>query len=152
MRRAERIVFAFRPLGEAGEAAALAKRADAVFPAREDLVGIGLVADVPDHPVAGRIEKVVEGDRELDDAEARAQVAACDGDRLDRLLAQFIGDLTQIAFRQLPQVSRCHDLVKKGFRALHGILSLATNCRKKGPTTYLPRIAATGLPGSGAMV
>jgi hypothetical protein len=40
-------------LGEAGQAAALAQRADAVAPAGQDLVRIGLVADVPDQPVAG---------------------------------------------------------------------------------------------------
>jgi hypothetical protein len=45
---AERVVFALGALGEAGEAAALAQRADAVAAAGEDLVRIGLVADVPD--------------------------------------------------------------------------------------------------------
>ena len=48
MRGAERVVFALRALGEAGQAAALAQRADAVAAAGEDLVRIGLVADVPD--------------------------------------------------------------------------------------------------------
>ena len=52
MRRAERVVFALRAPGEAGQPAALAQRADAVAPAGEDLVRIGLVADVPDQPVA----------------------------------------------------------------------------------------------------
>jgi hypothetical protein len=56
MRGAERVVFALAALGEAGQAAALAQRADAVAPAGQDLVRIGLVADVPDQPVARRIE------------------------------------------------------------------------------------------------
>ena len=51
MRRAEGVVLALRPLGEAGKPAALAQRADAVAPPRQDLVRIGLVADVPDQPV-----------------------------------------------------------------------------------------------------
>ena len=51
MRGAERVVFALGALGEAGQAAALAQRADAVAPAGEDLVRIGLMADVPDQPV-----------------------------------------------------------------------------------------------------
>ena len=51
MRGAERVVFALGALGEAGEAVALAQRADAVAPAGEDLVRIGLVADVPDQAV-----------------------------------------------------------------------------------------------------
>ncbi len=52
MRGAERVVFALGALGEAGEAAALAQGADAVAAAGQDLVRIGLVADVPDQPVA----------------------------------------------------------------------------------------------------
>ena len=39
MRGAERIVFALRPLGEAGQAAALAQGADAIAPPGQDLVG-----------------------------------------------------------------------------------------------------------------
>jgi hypothetical protein len=50
---AERVVFALRALGEAGQAAALAQRADAVAPSGQNLVRIGLVADVPDQPVVG---------------------------------------------------------------------------------------------------
>ena len=53
MRRAEGVVLALAAPGEAGQPAALAQGADAVAPAGEDLVRIGLVADVPDQPVAG---------------------------------------------------------------------------------------------------
>ena len=58
MRRAERVVFALGALGEAGQAAALAQGADAVAPAGQDLVRIGLVADVPDQPVVRRVEEL----------------------------------------------------------------------------------------------
>ena len=68
----ERVVFALAPLGEAAEPH-LPKRADAVAPPGHDLVRIGLVADVPDQLVAGRIEHVVQGDRQLDDAKPRAR-------------------------------------------------------------------------------
>ena len=50
---AERVVFAFRALGETAEARALPERADARPAAGQNLVRIGLVADVPDDPVAG---------------------------------------------------------------------------------------------------
>ena len=85
MRGAERIVFALGALGEAGKAAALAQRADAVAAAGENLVRIGLVADVPDQPVGRRVENVVQRDRQLDDAEAGAEMAAGDGDSVDGL-------------------------------------------------------------------
>ena len=53
MAGAERVVFALGALGEAGEAAALAQRADAVAAAGQDLVRIGLMADVPDQRSRG---------------------------------------------------------------------------------------------------
>ena len=53
MAGAEGIVLALVALGEAGEAAALAQRANAVAPPGQELVWIGLVADVPDEAVVG---------------------------------------------------------------------------------------------------
>ena len=100
MRRAERVVLALGALGEAGQAAALAQRADAVAPAGQDLVRIGLVADVPDQPVARRVEDVVERDRQLDDAEAGAEMAAGDRDGVDGLGAQLVGELRAAASRE----------------------------------------------------
>ena len=47
------------------------KRADAVAPPGEDLVRIGLVADIPDQPVARRVEDVMQRDGQLDHAQAR---------------------------------------------------------------------------------
>ena len=113
MRGAERVVFALGALGEAGKAAALAQRADAVAPAGEDLVRIGLVADVPDQPVARRVEHVVQRDGQFDDAEAGAEMAAGDRDRVDRLLPQLVGELAQVGRRKLPQVLRQFDLVEQ---------------------------------------
>ena len=104
MGRAERVVFAFRPFGEARQAAALPQGADAVAPAGEDLVRIGLMADVPDQPVARRIEDIMQRHRQLDHAEPRPEMAAGDRNRSDRLGAQFVGDLLQSRWRQRPQI------------------------------------------------
>ena len=52
--------------------------ADAIAPPGQDLVRIGLMADVPDQPVARRIEHRVEGNRQLDHAERGAEMAAGD--------------------------------------------------------------------------
>ena len=90
MRGAERVVLALGALGEAGQAAALAQGADAVAAAGQDLVRIGLVADVPDQPVARGVEDLVQGDGQLDDAEAGAQMAAGHRHRVDGLLAQLV--------------------------------------------------------------
>ena len=101
---AERVVFALGALGEAGQPAALAQRADAVAAAGEDFVRIGLVADVPDQPVVRRVEDVMQRDRQLDDAEAGAEMAAGDRDGVDGLLAQLIGDLAKLVLLEAPEV------------------------------------------------
>ncbi len=55
---AEGIVGALGALGEAGEAAALWRRVRiAVAAACQDLVGVGLVADIPDDAVVGGLLK-----------------------------------------------------------------------------------------------
>ena len=114
MRRAKRVVGAFRALCEAGEAAALAQRADAVAPPGEDLVRIGLVADVPDQDVVRRLIDVMEGHRQLDHAQARAQVSAGLGDRLDGLGAELVGELPKLGDRQAAGVGGRGDSVEKG--------------------------------------
>ena len=85
MRGAERVVFALGALGEAGEAVALAQRADAVAASGQDLVRIGLMADVPNQPVVRRIENIMQRDGELDHAEAGAEMAAGRRDSVDGL-------------------------------------------------------------------
>ena len=104
MGRAERIVFALAALGEAGEAAALAQGADAVAPSGQDLVRIGLVADIPDQRVARRVEEMVQGDGELDDAEPGAEMPAGDGDRVDRLGPQLVRELLQLPGCEAAQI------------------------------------------------
>ena len=90
------------------------QRADAVAAAGEDLVRIGLMADVPDDAVARRVEQVVQRDGQLDHAEAGAEMAAGDGDRVDRLGAQFVGDLPELALVEPPQIVGGVDLVEEG--------------------------------------
>ena len=113
MRRAERVVFALRPAGEAGQAAALAQRADAVAPAGQDLVRIGLMADVPDQPVARRVEDRVDRHRQLDHAQRGAEMAAGDRDGVDRLGPQLIGNLTQLLRGEVAQIRRNADAIEQ---------------------------------------
>ena len=114
MRGAERVVLALGTLSESGEAAALAQRADAVAPAGEDLVRIGLMADVPNQPVARRIKHVVQRDGELDNTQPGAQMAARYRDSADGLLAQFIRELAQRRLIETAQIGRRVDLVEQG--------------------------------------
>src|SRR5204862_7658983 len=113
VRGAERIVVALAALGEAGEAAAGAQRTDAVAPSGQDLVRIGLVADIPDQAIAGCIEGVMDGGGQFDHAEAGAEMAARDGDRVDRLLTQLVGDLAHLLDLELAEVVGRSDRVEK---------------------------------------
>ena len=113
MRGAERVVLALGALGEAGQAAALTQRADAVAPPGEDLVRIGLVADVPDQLVVGRVEHVVQRHREFHDAEAGAEMAAGLGDGVDGLGTQFVGELAQLLGGKVLQIAGKADAIEQ---------------------------------------
>ena len=104
MRGAERIVVALGALGEAGQAAAGAQRADAVAAAGQDLVRIGLMADVPDQAVARRIEDVMDRGGEFDDAEAGAEMAAGHRNRVDGFLTKLVGNLLHLLDLELAKV------------------------------------------------
>ena len=90
MPHAKGVVFAFRPVGEGAHAIFGADGGHAVFTACEYLVGVGLVADVPDNLVGGGVEDVVQGDGQLDSAQACRKVATRNADGLDQILPQII--------------------------------------------------------------
>ncbi len=96
MRRAEGVVFALASLGETRQPAALTQGTDAIASACQDFVRIGLMAHVPDEAVVRRVEDVVDGDRQLDDAQPRPQMAARDRDGVDGFGAQLVGKLFQL--------------------------------------------------------
>jgi hypothetical protein len=105
MRGAERVVGALVALGEAVGPVALADAADAVAPPGEDLVRVGLVAHVPDQPVGGRVEDVVQGHRQLDDAEPGAEVAAGLRGGVHGLGPELVGKLPQLGWVQAAQIA-----------------------------------------------
>ncbi len=80
------------------------------------------MADVEDQPVLGRIEDAVDGDRQFDDAETRAQMSAGARDRIDHLVSDFARKLGQVTILELAQVGGIFDLVEqRGFRLMcHG--------------------------------
>src|SRR6202040_4457898 len=100
------------------QSTAHAERADAVAPIGQDLMRVGLVADVPNQAVLGRVEDVVQRHRQFDYAEAGAEMAAGHGDSVDGLLAQLVRHLAKLARLELPYVVRGLGLV--GQRGLGG--------------------------------
>ncbi len=93
---AEAVVLAFGAEHEAVEAAGLADRVEERLAPGEQLVDVALVADVEDEAVARRVEDVVHGDGQLDDAEVRPDVTAGLGDAGDEALANFFGQSFQL--------------------------------------------------------
>src|SRR5690606_4799497 len=101
-----------------------AERADAIAAPRKDLVGIGLMTDIPDQPIPWRVEDPVQGHRELDDPETRAEVTARHRYGIDRLLAQLGRKLRKILFRQPAQVLRIANRIEQRRCAtrFHGVI------------------------------
>src|SRR5262249_60340860 len=100
----EDVVPGLRPPRKATDAAELAERPESLVAAGQELVRIRLVAGVPDDPVDRRVEEPVECDRQLDDAEAAAEVAAGRRDRGDDRLADLGSEAVELVCREGPQV------------------------------------------------
>ncbi len=72
------------------------------------------MADIPDQPVIRRIEDVMQRDRELDHAKARAKMPAGDRDGIDHLRAQLVSHLPELVRREAAEIGGKLDLVEQG--------------------------------------
>ena len=99
---AEVVVGAFIALEEAGQPVVLAQGGEAVFAAREDLVGIGLMTHVPYDAVLQEVEVVEQRHREFDGAEVGAEVPAGLRYRGDQEGPDLSGQLLQLRGREVP--------------------------------------------------
>src|SRR4051794_8940815 len=111
MRGAEAVVFAFGALGETGETAALPQRPNPLAASGQNFVGIGLVSDVPDQPVVRSVEYIVQRHRQLDDAEACAEMATGYRDCADRLAAQLVSNFLKVFLVDAAQIHRRLDRI-----------------------------------------
>ena len=102
----ERVVGALAALGEAAHAAVLPQRGEALATPGEELVDVGLVPDVEDDPVVRAVERAVNAERELDDAEVGRQVAAGLRDRGHEFVADLLGELRELGLSEALDVAR----------------------------------------------
>ena len=79
-----------------GKPAGGTNRVHPAAPARQDLVPVGLVADIPDELVLRRIEDVVHGNCQFDDTQAGAEVATRLRDFVDNVSAQLLAQLAEL--------------------------------------------------------
>jgi hypothetical protein len=102
----ERVVLAFRTFGKWRQPALAAYGRQSIAAPCEDLVGIGLVADIPDQAVVRCVEHRVQGHCQLDGSQTRAQMAAAAGHRFDHVLAKFVRQRHQFGFAEFAQLCR----------------------------------------------
>ena len=94
---------------EAADAVELAQRPEPLEPAGQQLVRVGLVAGVPDDPVARRFEQAVERDGQLDHAERRPEMAAGLRHGPDDRVADLDRQLGELDLVEAAQVGRVLD-------------------------------------------
>src|SRR5262249_33019768 len=99
---------------EAADAPVLPQRGKPIPAPGQDLVRVGLVADVPDNLVPRGVENLVEGQGELDHPETRPQMPADAGDYLDDVFPDFPGQLLELLEVQGFDVGWRIDSGKKG--------------------------------------
>ena len=113
MARAEDVEAALAAAQEAARAVFLADAPERLAAARQHLVPVRLVADVPDHAVGRRVEDVVQRNGEFDGAEAAGEVTAARRAARNQLFTQRRCGARQHRARQPPEISRLTNLVEQ---------------------------------------
>ncbi len=103
------VVLGLGDRAERGQALVLADRVQLVAAAGQDLVGVGLVADVPEDLVAREIEQRVQRHGDLARAEVGAEVAADLAHRVDDVLAHLLGERLELLVAEPMEVGGAVD-------------------------------------------
>ena len=109
---AKRVERTLAPLEESGDPILLTEALHLVVPAREDLVRIALMADVPDELVGRRVERVVQRDRELHDAKPRPDVPSSSRADVDQALSNLASQYPQFVTAERPDIGRRLDALQ----------------------------------------
>ena len=124
MAGAHDVVLGLGDRAERREPAVLADRVEPVAAAGQDLVRVGLVADVPEDLVARRVEQAVQRDGELAGAEVGAEVAADLADRVDDQLADLLRDLRELVVVEALRGPRGPSIVSSSSGSRRSVWSL----------------------------
>ena len=104
------VVYAFTPAGKARQAAVGAQRVKGLIAPRNQLVRIGLMADIEKDFVLWRIEHTVQRQRNLHHAQVGGQMAAVLRYRLNNLRADVVRQLLALLARKAADIRRVLDL------------------------------------------
>src|SRR4051812_25526229 len=92
----EDVVLRLLALAESGDAAVHADRVEGIAAPGEQLVRIGLMAGIENDLIARRVENVVQRQRQFDDAEIAAEVAADLRNDFDDAVANLSRELVEL--------------------------------------------------------
>ena len=106
MAPSESVVGTLGDARKAADAPQLAVGAERLAAPRDDLVRIGLMADVPHQPVVGRVENVMDRRSQLHRTEARRQMAGVDRALFDDIVPQLVAIETQFVEREPFEIPR----------------------------------------------
>ena len=111
MPHGEQVILALGRVREAADAPRVAQLIEARLAAGDDLVGVALVAYVPQQLVLLEIEDVVQRKRQLHRAEVARQVSAGLAHRAENELPNLLGQPCKLGHLQILQVRRAVDLL-----------------------------------------
>ena len=106
MSHIEDIIQAFFPFREPADPSLLTERMEPVFPACDDLVGVGLMTNIPDQFVIGGIENPVNGQRQFHGPQRGSQMATTLGYRFNNFSPDLFGQPVQRRQVKAPDVLR----------------------------------------------
>ena len=109
----ESVVLALGHARETADPAQLPFGAKRFAASRDDLVGVGLVSDVPDDPVLRRIVDIVQSRSQFHGPEARCQVPRIHRTLLDDVVPQLVAVTAQLLRRELLQLPRRRNPVQQ---------------------------------------
>jgi hypothetical protein len=102
----KRVVLGLVTAKKTGQPAKLLYRMQLVASPCQDLVRIGLVANVPDQAVIWRVKDIMHRHGQFYGTQTRTRMAAHARTRIDNELADLVGNLLQVFNTELSQVDR----------------------------------------------
>ncbi len=110
----ERVILALGAVRERAHPVPAADRRHPGLAPGEDFVRVGLVADIPDQPVMGRVEHIMQRHRQLHRAQSRREMPAGHAHRLRQERAQLLRQGLEQLLRQAPDIARQVYFVEQG--------------------------------------
>jgi len=109
----ESVVFALGHARKTADAVQPAFGSESLAAPGDDLVGVGLVTDVPDDLILRGFEDVMQRCGQLHGPEARSQMTRIDRTLVDDIMAQFVAVDAQLLRRELFELPRRRDRIEQ---------------------------------------